>query len=93
MIKEEKVQRIVTETKKIWTCDICGNAACTKCLNCKKDICVNHTHEEDGSLDYPDYFCPECYKKYRIFKDFIEPKYQKMLEQEYETTMRIEAKS
>ena len=88
MIKEEQIQRIITETKKIWTCDICGQKAHTHCSNCEKDLCKNHSNWEDNGGDYPAYFCPDCYKKYRYFTDVIEPKLNKQYEEEYEKVMR-----
>jgi hypothetical protein len=90
MLKEEVVTRVVKETKKMWTCDVCGEKAHATCSYCKKDICSKHSNDEDGSSDYPDRFCNECYKKYRYFKDKVEPIYDKQLEQEYERIMKGE---
>jgi hypothetical protein len=87
MIKEEIIERVVKETKQIWTCDICGSHASATCENCKKDLCSRHIHYGDDSGDYPDKFCPECHRRYLHFKE-IESGYNKQIDEEYERIMK-----
>jgi len=86
MKRVEKINRV--EIIEHIECDICGKQAWQKCVNCKKDICWGHLKCEDGYLDYPDYYCPECYPKYRVYMDTIRPKFEKMMNEAYEEAMK-----
>ena len=87
-------EKIIKENIVTYTCDICGYTSnhsdrCKVCSNCKKDLCNNHSHDEDSIGDYPEYFCPECYKRYRHYKDYVERKYEQILDNLYTKIMDI----
>lgn len=69
------------------------------CKNCHMDLCRKHSHCEDFDADKEqsgdyckDYFCPECYAKYRYFQDVIKPEHENDIKRDYELIMRVSPK-
>jgi len=96
MVIEETIERVINSTRKTYLCDVvvddkpCGKKSHRTCKNCKIDICDTHSFEEDNCGDYPEYFCPDCYKKYRHFTNDIEPMFDRQIKAEYERIMKVE---
>jgi hypothetical protein len=72
-------------------CDVCGDIMLydeKPCCNCNKNfLCDKHSYPEDDAGENTSYYCPDCYKKYRVLKDVVKPEFDNFYEKITELIM------